>query len=45
MTIEMHLQGVHEAIFLRDGRMVESLSRPEGLRAAYRRAMTGPIRS
>jgi heme exporter protein A len=34
-----------EAIFLRDGRMVESLSRPEGLRTAYRRAMTGPIRS
>ena len=34
-----------EAIFLREGRMVESLSRPEGLRAAYRRAMTGPIRS
>ena len=34
-----------EAIFLLEGRMVESLSRPEGLRAAYRRAMTGPIRS
>jgi heme exporter protein A len=34
-----------EAIFLREGRMVESLSRPEGLRAAYRRAMTGPNRS
>ncbi len=34
-----------EALFLREGRMVESLSRPEGLRAAYRRAMTGPIRS
>jgi heme exporter protein A len=30
-----------EAIFLRDGRVVESLSRPEGLRSAYRRAMTG----
>ena len=34
-----------EAIFLREGRMVDSLSRPEGLRAAYRRAMTGPSRS
>jgi heme ABC exporter ATP-binding subunit CcmA len=34
-----------EAIFLREGRMVESLSRPEGLRAAYRRAITGPTRS
>jgi heme exporter protein A len=34
-----------EAIFLREGRMVESLSRPEGLRAAYRRAMTGPFGS
>ena len=33
-----------EAIFLREGRMVESMSRPEGLRAAYRRAMTGPSR-
>ena len=29
-----------EAIFLREGRMVESLLRPEGLRSAYRRAMT-----
>jgi ABC-type multidrug transport system ATPase subunit len=34
-----------EAIFLREGRMVDSLSRPEGLRAAYRRAMTEPSRS
>ena len=34
-----------EAIFLREGRVVVSLSRPEGLRAAYRRAMTGPIGS
>ena len=34
-----------EAIFLREGRMVDSLSRPEGLRAAYRRAMTGLSRS
>ena len=34
-----------EAIFLREGRMVDSLSRPDGLRAAYRRAMTGPSRS
>jgi heme exporter protein A len=34
-----------EAIFLREGRMVESLSRPEGLRSAYRRAMTGQSRS
>jgi heme exporter protein A len=31
-----------EAIFLREGRMVQSLSRPEGLRASYRSAMTGP---
>jgi ABC-type multidrug transport system ATPase subunit len=30
-----------EAIFLREGRTVQSLSRPEGLRAAYRSAMTG----
>jgi ABC-type multidrug transport system ATPase subunit len=34
-----------EAIFLREGRMVQSLSRPEGLRAAYRSAMTGPGQS
>jgi ABC-type multidrug transport system ATPase subunit len=34
-----------EAIFLREGRMVQSLSRPEGLRAAYRSAMTGPSQS
>jgi heme exporter protein A len=34
-----------EAIFLREGRMVESLPRPEGLRSAYRRAMAGPGRS
>ncbi len=34
-----------EAIFLREGRMVQSLTRPEGLRAAYRSAMTGPARS
>jgi heme exporter protein A len=33
------------AIFLRDGRMVQSLSRPEGLRSAYRRAMTTQSRS
>jgi heme exporter protein A len=30
-----------EAIFLREGRMVQSLLRPEGLRSAYRSAMTG----
>jgi heme exporter protein A len=29
-----------EAVFLREGRMVQSLSRPEGLRSAYRSAMT-----
>jgi heme exporter protein A len=34
-----------EAIFLREGRTVQSLTRPEGLRAAYRRAMTGPAQS
>jgi ABC-type multidrug transport system ATPase subunit len=34
-----------EAIFLREGRMVQSLSRPEGLRAAYRSAMTGSLQS
>ena len=34
-----------EAIFLREGRMVDSMSRPEGLRAVYRQAMTGPSRS
>jgi heme exporter protein A len=34
-----------EAIFLREGRMVQSLTRPEGLRAAYRSAMTGPVQS
>lgn len=34
-----------EAIFLSEGRVVESLSRPEGLRSAYRRAMTGASRS
>jgi heme exporter protein A len=34
-----------EAIFLREGRMVQSLTRPEGLRAAYRSAMTGPAQS
>ena len=31
-----------EAVFLRDGRVVESLARPEGLRAAYRAVMTRP---
>jgi heme exporter protein A len=30
-----------EAVFLRDGRMVESISRPEGLRSTYRGVMTG----
>lgn len=34
-----------EAIFLREGRMVQSLSRPEGLRSAYRSAMAGQRRS
>jgi heme exporter protein A len=34
-----------EAIFLREGRMVASMSRPEGLRGVYRQAMTGPSRS
>lgn len=34
-----------EAIFLREGRMVESLSRPEDLRSAYHQAMTGGGRS
>ena len=34
-----------EAIVLRDGRMVESLSRPEGLRAVYQRAMAAAERS
>ena len=34
-----------EAIFLREGRMVQSLSRPEGLRSAYRHAMTVQSRS
>jgi heme exporter protein A len=34
-----------EAIFLREGRMVQVLSRPEGLRSAYRSAMTGQSRS
>ncbi len=34
-----------EAIFLREGRMVQSLIRPEGLRSAYRSAMTGPAQS
>ena len=32
-----------EAVFLRDGRVVESLARPEGLRAAYRAVMTRPV--
>ena len=31
-----------EAVFLRDGRVVESIARPEGLRAAYRAVMTRP---
>jgi heme exporter protein A len=30
-----------EAVFLRDGRMVEAVSRPEGLRSTYRGVMTG----
>ena len=34
-----------EAVFLREGRMVESVSRPDGLRSTYRRVMTGPGRS
>jgi ABC-type multidrug transport system ATPase subunit len=34
-----------EAIFLREGRVVESRSRPEGLRSAYRSAMTSSNRS
>jgi ABC-type multidrug transport system ATPase subunit len=34
-----------EAIVLREGRMVESLSRPEGLRAVYQRAMAAAERS
>ena len=28
-----------EAVFLREGRMVQAVSRPEGLRSAYRRVM------
>ena len=31
-----------EAVFLRDGRIVEALRRPEGLRAAYRSVMSRP---
>jgi hypothetical protein len=30
-----------EAVFLRDGRMVHSMTRPEALRSAYRSVMTG----
>jgi ABC-type multidrug transport system ATPase subunit len=30
-----------EAVFLREGRMVQSLSRPEGLRSTYRHVMAG----
>jgi heme exporter protein A len=30
-----------EAVFLRDGRMVQSLARPEGLRSTYRHVMAG----
>ena len=30
-----------EAVFLRDGRMVDAVSHPEGLRSTYRNAMTG----
>jgi heme exporter protein A len=30
-----------EAVFLRDGRMVETVSRPEGLRSTYRGVITG----
>ena len=31
-----------EALFLRDGRVVETMARPEGLRATYRAVMTRP---
>ena len=34
-----------EAVFLREGRMVESVSRPDGLRSTYRRIMTGASQS
>lgn len=34
-----------EVVFLREGRMVQLLSRPEGLRSAYRHAMTRPSQS
>jgi ABC-type multidrug transport system ATPase subunit len=32
------------AVFLRDGRMVHSVLRPEALRSTYRAVMTGAIR-
>jgi ABC-type multidrug transport system ATPase subunit len=31
-----------EAIFLRDGRMVHTSSRPDGLRSTYRSVISGP---
>jgi ABC-type glutathione transport system ATPase component len=31
-----------EALFLRDGRVVETMARPEALRATYRAVMTRP---
>ena len=34
-----------EAVFLRDGRMVQAVSRPDGLRSTYRRVMTGSHQS
>jgi ABC-type multidrug transport system ATPase subunit len=34
-----------QAVFLRDGRMVQSVSRPDGLRATYRSVMTGSRQS
>jgi ABC-type multidrug transport system ATPase subunit len=34
-----------EAVFLKDGRMVQSVSRPAGLRATYRSVMTGSRQS
>jgi ABC-type multidrug transport system ATPase subunit len=34
-----------EAVFLRDGRMVQAVSRPDGLRSTYRSLMTGSHQS
>ena len=34
-----------EAVFLRDGRMVQAVSRPDGLRSTYRLVMTGSHQS